>query len=330
MREMTGKFVQTVTGPLDIDSVTLADGHAHVWIDPAPEVTGAARIELNDYAAVRAELEDFRGAGGQLLVDCQPGTAGRDSRALQRLSRDTGVAITATTGTHQQMYYAPESWIWRATVDEAAAWFIDELTVGMHLPGEPPPADAYHPAPRAAVIKIGYEGVIEGQTAVLMEAAAQASAQTGASILFHTEQGRNVEALIPFYAALGVPATRLYMCHVDKRVDAGLHRELAQAGVLLGYDTFARPKYNPDQGAWKLIEALVGAGLDGSIAVCLDLAFPRTWRAYGGEPGLRFLPEVVVPRLVREGYSEQTIRRLTARNVLERLAWDKDSSSARA
>jgi phosphotriesterase-related protein len=224
------------------------------------------------------------------------------------------------------MYYAPESWIWRATVDEAAQWFIDELTVGMHKPGEPPSAFGEQPPPRAAVIKIGYEGVIEDQTAVLMEAAAQASAQTGASILFHTEQGRNVEALTPFYAARGVPATRLYMCHVDKRVDVGLHRELAQAGVLLGYDTFARPKYNPDQGAWQLIAALVGAGLDGSMAVCLDLAFPRTWRAYGGEPGLRFLPQVVVPRLIREGYSEHTIRRLTARNVLERLVWEKPAS----
>jgi hypothetical protein len=47
------------------------------------------------------------------------------------------------------------------------------------------------------------------------------------------------------------------MCHVDKRPDVGLHRELARAGVLLGYDTFGRPKYNPDQGVWQLIPALV-------------------------------------------------------------------------
>lgn len=322
MNDQPARFVQTVTGPLAIDTVALADGHAHVWIDPAPAISGAARIELNDYDKVRAELEDFRTLGGQLLVDCQPGTAGRDSHILQRLARDTGVAITATTGTHQRIYYAPDSWIWSAGADEAATWFIDELTVGMHRPGEAAQAED---APRAAVIKIGYEGVIEGQTAVLMEAAAQAAAHTGAAILFHTERGRNVEALMPFFSARGVPPTRLYMCHVDKRVDIGLHRELAEAGVLLGYDTFARPKYNPDEGAWKLIAALVSAGLDQSVAICLDLAFPNTWRAYGGEPGLRFLPAVVLPRLAREGYSETTIRRLTARNVLERLAWDSAS-----
>lgn len=322
MNDQPSRFVQTVTGPLAIDTVTLADGHAHVWIDPAPEISGAARIELNDYDKVRAELEDFHALGGQLLVDCQPGTAGRDGRILQRLSRETGVAITATTGTHQRIYYAPGSWIWSAGADEAAAWFIGELTVGMRRPGEAVPAED---APRAAVIKIGYEGAIEGQTAVLMEAAAQAAAHTGAAILFHTERGHNVEALIPFYAARGVPPTRLYMCHVDKRVDIGLHRELAEAGVLLGYDTFARPRYNPDEGAWKLIAALVAAGLDRSVAICLDLAFPHTWRAWGGEPGLRFLPAVVVPRLVREGYSEATVRRLTARNVLERLVWDVPS-----
>ena len=135
MNDQPSRFVQTVTGPLAIDTVTLADGHAHVWIDPAPEISGAARIELNDYDKVRAELEDFHALGGQLLVDCQPGTAGRDGRILQRLSRETGVAITATTGTHQRIYYAPGSWIWSAGADEAAAWFIGELTVGTAILG---------------------------------------------------------------------------------------------------------------------------------------------------------------------------------------------------
>ena len=84
---------------------------------------------------------------------------------------------------------------------------------------------------RATTIKVGYEGTIAGQTRVLMEAAAEASRQTGALILFHTERGQNVEALIPFFGDRGVPASRLYICHVDKRPDAGLHRALAQAGA---------------------------------------------------------------------------------------------------
>lgn len=327
MTDTTQRMVETVTGPLEVDSVKLADSHGHVWIHPADGVTGEARIELDDADKQRVELADFATAGGSLIVDCQPGGAGRDARMLRRLSRETGVAITATTGAHQQKYYSPGFWLWSATVDQAAAWFIGELTTGMQDVVPSAVTDDAEPAPRAAVIKIGYEGAIDGQTRVLMEAAAIASARTGASILFHTERGLNVEALLPFFSQRGVPPTRLYLCHVDKRVDAGLHTELAQAGALLGYDTFARPKYHPDDGAWKLIAALAGAGLDHAVAICLDLAFPVNFRAWGGEPGLRFLPDVVVPRLAREGYSEAAIRRLTATNVLERLVRNAPAES---
>ena len=314
--------VQTVTGSVPVAEILLADGHEHLWIDPAAGVSADARIELNDFSRIRQELENFKQAGGTLLVDCQPGDAGRNARQLRRLSETSGVLITATTGTHQRKYYAPESWQWRADVDEAARYFISELTEGTRESLDAASDHAAEPI-RAAIIKIGYEGVIEGQTRILMEAAAVAARQTGASILFHTEMGRNVEALLPFFEKHGVPPTRLYMCHVDKRPDVALHRELARAGVLLGYDTFGRPKYDPDHNVWQLIPALVADDLAHGIAVCLDFAFPSMWRSFGGEPGLTFLQTHILPHLVRIGLDATTIKRLTARNVAERLAWQQ-------
>lgn len=308
-------FIQTVTGALPVESVRIADAHAHVWIDPPSGVTPEARIDLHDYKRIYQEVMQFANAGGTLLVDCQPGGAGRDTRMLRRLSNDTGVRITAVTGVHIRKYYPVASWQWRANVDEAAQYFIDELMYGtresLDISAEPI---------RAAVIKIGYEGVIEGQTQTLMEAAAVAAHQTGAAILFHTEQGRNAEALIPFYERHGIAPNRLYMCHVDKRPDIGLHRELAQAGVLLGYDTFGRPKYDPENGVWKLIPALAEAGLTHAIAVGQDFAFPSMWRSYEGEPGLTFLQSSIVPRLRAIGLNDDAIQQMTARNIAERLA----------
>lgn len=305
-------LIQTVTGPLPAADVALADGHAHAWIMPPDGADPAARLDLHDEAAICAELGDFRAAGGSLLVDCQPGEAGRDARALARLSAATGVRITATTGAHQRKYYAPDCWLWSASAEEAAAYFVEELTVGTRESGG---------AVRAATIKIGYEGVIEGQTRALMEAAAEASRQTGALILFHTERGANVEALLPFFAGRGVPAERLYLCHVDKRPDLGLHRELAQAGALLGYDTFARPRYDPDRTTWPLLAALVADGLGGHIAVCLDMALAEMWQHSGGGPGLLFLPEQIVPRLRALALPASTIRDLTGGNIARRLVW---------
>ena len=302
----------SVTGPVDVDTVRLADAHAHVWIEPPDGIAPEVRLELNNRDTIQAELNDFRAAGGTTIIDCQPGGCGRDANQLATLARATGVQITATTGFHQQKYYPPDHWLWTASSEKAAAYFVEELTAGMRETGG---------TIRATTIKIGYEGIIDGQTRALMEAAAAASRQTGALILFHTERGENVEALIPFFADHGVAPDRLYMCHVDKRPNAGLHRELAQAGVLLGYDTFARPKYDPDRGAWMLVKTLVTDGLGTQIAIGLDMELASMWQQYGGQPGMCFLPDQVVPRLRAEGIPAATIHQLTAANIARNLVW---------
>ncbi len=303
--------IQTVTGPLPESDVILADGHAHAWIAPPDGIAPEARLELNRFEAIQAELVQFRAAGGTLLVDCQPGGAGRDANRLAQLARASGVWITATTGFHLPQYYPPEEGLWSATAESAAAYFVGELVTGTRESGG---------TIRATTIKVGYSGVIEGQPRVLMEAAAEAARQTGALVLFHTERGINVEALLPFFADRGVPADRLYLCHVDKRPDLGLHRELAQAGVLLGYDTFTRPRYDPDRTAWPLLLAMVAAGLGSQVAVGQDLALPDMWRSWGGAPGLCFLPDVIVPRLRAEGVPDGVLRQLTGANIARRLA----------
>lgn len=302
--------IQTVTGLIPADEIALADGHAHLWIDPPAGVAPDARLELNDFERIKAELAEYRAAGGSLAVDCQPGGAGRDTRRLKQLSEATGVYVTATTGFHQRKYYPPDHWLWTASAEDAARYFIEELVSGTRESAG---------AIQAATIKVGYEGAIDGQTRILMEAVAEASHQTGALILFHTERGQNVEALIPFFEDRGVPAYRLYICHVDKRPDVGLHRALAQAGALLGYDTFARPKYDPDNGAWRLIAALAADGLAAHVAICLDLALSEMWVHYGGGPGMNFLPNVILPRLYAEGYPDAVIRQLTGGNIARYL-----------
>jgi phosphotriesterase-related protein len=224
---------------------------------------------------------------------------------LLRFARATGLHVTATTGFHLQRYYPPGHWLWSASEQAAADYFLRELTAGVDE------ADGV----QAATIKIGYSGEIEGRSRALMEAAAAAARAAGAAILFHTEQGRNVEALLPFFAERGVPPTQLYLCHVDKRPDLGLHRELAQAGALLGYDTFVRPKYDPERNVWPLLLGMVQSGLAAHVAVCLDAALPSMWRHFGGEPGLLALTEIIRPRVEGAGVDAQSTAGLLGGNV---------------
>jgi len=229
---------------------------------------------------------------------------------LVRLARATGLHITATTGFHRQRYYAPTDWLWSASEQEAAAYFVEELTCGMRETEGTVPA---------TTVKVGYEGRLEGQSLVLMAGAAEAARRTGVAILCHTERGTNVEALPSFFGDRGVPTDRLYICHIDKRPDFGLHRELAQAGALLGYDTFVRPKYNPEQGVWPLMKEMVADGQADRIAIGLDLAASSTWRHCGGQPGMSALAGQIVPRLSAEGIHEHVIAQLTGHNIARYL-----------
>jgi len=44
------------------------------------------------------------------------------------------------------------------------------------------------------------------------------------------------------------------------------------------------------------------------------------WRHYGGGPGMRVLPDEIVPRLRADGIDEAGIAQLTGQNVARRLA----------
>ena len=302
--------LQTVTGPVPLEDVKLADGHAHVWIAPPKGISPQHRLELDKPQLIEAELKDFRSAGGTTLIDCQPGGCGRDAQMLIKLAEAAEVHVTATTGFHLERYYPAEYWLWSASEQAAADYFYNEITAGLQEQENV----------LATTIKVGFNGDIAGQTRILMEAAAEAARQSGAALLFHTEQGRNVEALPLFFEDRGVQTDRLYVCHVDKRPDLGLHRELAQAGALLGYDTFVRTKYKPEQNAWPLLFEMVNDGLSDHIAIGLDLAQSSMWRHYDGEPGLVALPDQIVPRLYGQGLSETVVAKLIGQNVARYLA----------
>lgn len=302
--------LQAVTGPVPLEEIKLVDGHSHLWIDPPRGVAAEARLELNNPARIEAELKDFRSAGGTTLIDCQPGGCGRDAGMLAKFAEVTGLHITTTTGFHLPRYYPDGYWLWAASDQAAVDYFVGELTAGVHEKD----------GVLATTIKVGYDGTIEGQKHLLMEAAAEASRQTGAALLFHTEQGHNVEDLPLFFEDRGVPTGRLYVCHVDKRPDLGLHRELVQAGLLLGYDTFVRTKYRPEENVWPLLLKLVEDGFEDHIAIGLDLAQSSMWRHFNGEPGLVALPDDILPRLTNEGLHETVVSKLVARNVAQFLS----------
>ncbi|MEZ4519528.1 MAG: hypothetical protein R3C44_22755 [Chloroflexota bacterium] len=118
----------------------------------------------------------------------------------------------------------------------------------------------------------------------------------------------------------GVSPDRLVFCHVDKRPDFGLHRELAEAGVMLEYDTFFRPKYDPANNVWPLIGKMADAGLAGSVALATDMAEPSLWSRQGGTPGLMGFFTIIKSGLEDMGLPQSEIDALLGGNIAGRLA----------
>jgi phosphotriesterase-related protein len=303
----------TVTGLIPCEQIGICDAHNHVWIEGDAEADPANPV-LDQFEHIREELADYKKAGGSAILDCQPGGCGRNGRRLRELSEASGVNIVACTGFHRRKYYPQNAALWGMPPHTAADLFIWELTYSLEENG-----DAAHPV-KAGFLKVALESRWEDCPLAFLEAAAEAASKTGCLVEIHTEKGALASEIVEFFSGRGVPARRLVICHIDKRADFSLHAELAAIGALLEYDTFFRPKYEPETILWPLIERMVAAGLGRSVALATDMAEKEMYRSIGGGPGLASLPRTIIPQLRARGIPEAEITLLTGGNIARRLA----------
>ena len=89
---------------------------------------------------------------------------------------------------------------------------------------------------------------------------------------------------------------------------------------MLEYDTFYRPKYNPEAHLWPLITFMVDAGLECQVALATDMADAQMWQNLGKGPGLANFPTQIRQQLFDLGLGQTTIKRLIGENINFRLA----------
>ena len=309
----TSGQIWTVLGAVTPEDLGVVDAHAHIWIEAIPGAAPGSPV-LDDRAASLEELNRFRRAGGGTIVDCQPYGCGRNGRVLAELSRQSGARIVACTGFHLRKYYPARAATWSWSEEQAVNFIILELTRGLSETLD------WNVPIRAGFIKVACEASLESCEQYLLRAAAEASLACGAAIEIHTEKGQDAEKIMAFFASQQVDLRRLALCHMDKRPDFGLHRELAQAGFLLEYDTFFLPKYEPEKNLWPLLEKMVAAGLDGAVALAADLADGAEWTVNGGPPGLPGLLNQAPPRSLEMDLPAESVARLLGGNIAARLA----------
>lgn len=146
--------VQTVSGPIAPDALGHSQIHEHIFVHRTPMAEKNPALRLDDPARSLKELRAYRAAGGGFLADAQPVAAGRDAERLGALSRESSVAVAASTGYHLLGFYPADCWV--HSLDEEGLYdlYCGELLEGM-LPWRPEPdrRPAQPTAFRAGLVK---------------------------------------------------------------------------------------------------------------------------------------------------------------------------------
>ena len=309
-------IIRTVLGDISPEALGRTDMHEHL-LQGSPLLRGQ---ELDDVERSLAETVELRDAGMEALVELTTIGIGRDPRGIAEIARRSSVNIVLATGIHREAHYPPEHWIQRADANEFVRWFIQDIRDGCNAADIQVP-DAERTTIHAGVIKVGtgYWSISAFEQRVL-EAAARAHVETGAPIVCHLEMGTAAWETLELLNRFGVANERILLAHADRNPDAGLHIELAAAGAYLGYDGMARTKYFPDS---MLLECLIQVARSGGaerLTLGGDVARRSSFHAYGGMPGMVYLPKRFVPR-IRQMAGDALVQTILVKNPARFLAF---------
>jgi len=283
------RVVRTVLGDIAPEQLGPTDYHEHLLMR-SPLLPGD---ELDDVARSGAETRALAAAGIAALVELTPIGLGRDPGGLATISAATAVHIVAATGVHREAHYPPGHAV-RAMDEQALAErFAADVQQG---------CAATDDRVRAGVIKcgVGYWSISPLERTVLAAAAA-AQRRTGVAVVCHLEMGTAAHEVIDLFAADGVAPQRLALAHADRNPDPGLHAELTERGVYLGYDGMARTRHWPDSTILDCLVRTAERGRADRLLLGGDVARRSSFRSYGGLPGMDYLPRVFAPRVAAEG-----------------------------
>ena len=346
--------VQTVLGDVDPADLGGTMSHVHLTIDIlcwhmpygdprlAKEAEGdfrldnVGRIRRNGLAWKRnlvqddveltiREVAEYAKAGGRALVNVDLPGMGRDVAKLQRIARETGLHVIASTGWYIAACHPPE--IAGKGVDELAEIMVRELTVGIEGTGV-----------RAGNIgEIGLSGMPQDpwQPAEekVLRAAARAQRATGASLTIHPNAhlllyGEKPVDHFDLYLDLleeeGCDLRKLYVSHLGLFPDVAIAKRLLARGVgFVSYDHFGHEEYcegigpgrgfTPDKEEVALVMQLLEAGLADRVLLCCEVGWKTCYKAHGGW-GYSHVYENVLPWLRACGASEAQLHTMMVEN----------------
>jgi phosphotriesterase-related protein len=275
--------------------------HEHLRIDLSKE-KGDMDCLLDEYDHIRDELCDLAERGLKRIVDMSCRGMGRDYAYLDRMEKETNIAVIVSTGFYKDPFLPPV--VESSGIEALAALMIGDIEKGAEGSGR-----------KARIIgEIGtsQKCMTENEEKVF-RAAAIAHEKTGVPISTHTTLGALGWEQVVLLKSLGVDPSRLIIGHLDLADDEDLILQVLDAGAYVEFDTIGKIKYLPDEKRIALIKSCCEKGYAKQLLLSMDITRRSHLKANGGI-GYAYLVDSFLPRLREAGVTEEAVQNMLAHN----------------
>jgi phosphotriesterase-related protein len=305
--------VHTVLGEIAPSELGVTYAHEHLLTAPGEHLlNGSQDMVLDSLDKSAAEMNLFKQAGGNTIVEVSCLEYGRDGKGLAELSRRTGVHVIAATGHIMEGY-------WRGVIDlsdRSVASLVDEMVTDL-TEGFP---DA--PGVRAGVVKVGTsKDAVHPDEVKMLTAAAIVQRDLGVPITTHTTKGTIPLEQIRIFEEAGADLEKVCIGHQDLRLDWDQHLAVVKTGARIGYDCISKEHYGPEATRIAFTKRLIDEGYGDQLMLSGDIARQSYLTSYGGGPGFTYILWRFVPWLWTEGVSREDTDRLLIDNPARFFAW---------
>jgi phosphotriesterase-related protein len=298
--------VETVRGPVDVDSLGRTLMHEHVFVlnEEVRQNYPAGWSEDDRVDDAIGKLNALAARGCQTIVDPTVLGLGRDISRIRRVADGTELNIIVATGlyTYNEVpLYFKFRTAGEAGVDPMTELFVGDLTTGISGTGV-----------KAAFLKcaIDDQGLTPGVERVL-RAVGRAHAETGAPVTVHTHPhsgtGRDAVRVLQ---EEGADLTKVVLGHSGDSTDLDYLCELADTGCVLGMDRFGLDIITPFEDRVATVAAMCERGYADSMVLSHDASCYIDW----------FPPEVIplfAPAWHFEHLFDDVLPALRSRGVTE-------------
>ena len=308
------KKIQTIKGPVEIDSLGLILPHEHLFTDlRGPHVPEYAQGEPSAVErVVEPYLAEAAAAGAKALVECSTIGVGRNLPVLQRLADATSVQIIAPTGVYRDAFI-PAS-LREVSEGYLADLWTRELTEGME-----------GTSIRAGFIKLAMSD--DGPTPLEirnLKAAVNASQQTGAVIASHTIGGTVAKKEMDALEEAGHDLHRFIWIHAQTEPDVSVLKEAARRGAYIELDSVGAPHQSQPE-LLDVTMALIEAGFIDQLLLSHDAGWYNPAHPEGmpdgGYRGYAALMKEFLPALSARNISDKQVQQITVHNPARAFAF---------